>query len=142
MTYLEILTKMGRLTRNSLKPYMAFSDPRVKPILLLYGGVLFLHGILDPGISYIGIEVLGRGWEGNSIMRIPMQQGIGTFLLAHIPLYVGILVAYFMTITLIRKESKQGRNSVYRLALFTLSLLIIWGVWLNVRNILVLINAG
>lgn len=121
---------------------MAFSDPRVKPILLLYGGVLFLHGILDPGISYIGIEVLGRGWEGNSIMRIPMQQGIGTFLLAHIPLYVGILVAYFMTITLIRKESKQGRNSVYRLALFTLSLLIIWGVWLNVRNILVLINAG
>lgn len=142
MVDLKILAKMSRLTWDSLRKSIAVSDHRVKSILLLYLGVLFLHGILDPGISYIGIEVLGRGWEGNPIMRIPMQQGIGPFLLAHIPLYIGLFVAYVTTVTLIRKDSKQGGNSVYYLALVILSLLIIWGIWLNVRNIIVLINAG
>lgn len=136
----EIVSKVIRRIWDSLSKLVEIPDQRMKPIALLYLGVFFLHGVLDPAISYVGIEILGRGWEGNPVMRIPMQHGIGTFLFAHIPLYIGLLVAYSATVKLIQKESNQGKNSVYYLALVFLSLIAVWGILLNVWNIISLMN--
>jgi len=69
-----------------------------------------------------------------------MQRGIFSFILIHIPLYLGLLVAYSATIHFMRKEFSDGKQTVYYLAIFGLIILIGWGLWLNVRNLLVLLG--
>lgn len=117
-----------------------FSDNRVKTIAILYFCTWLLHGVLDPGISYIGVEIFEMGYEGNPIMRVPMRQGLGMFILIHIPLYIGLFLAYVITVDLMKTEFEQGKSSTYLLALVGLSLLIGWGIWLNLNNIVVLSN--
>jgi hypothetical protein len=82
------------------------------------------------------------GYEGNPIMRVPMRQGLGMFLLIHIPLYLGLFIAYVTTVDLMKTELERGKKSTYRLALVGLTLLIGWGIWLNLTNIATLLNSA
>jgi hypothetical protein len=117
-----------------------FSDRRLRQIGVLYLLIGLLHGLLDPGISYFAIEILGIGREANPLMRFPMQKGILPFVLAHIPLYTGLLMGYFSTIHLLKKEKNKEGNTVYQLAVIGLTLLIGWGIWINLRNVIVLLS--
>jgi len=131
---------MGQYARSLISQCANFSDSRIKSVAILYFFIWFLHGVLDPGISYIGIEVLELGSEGNPIMRVPMQQGLGVFVLIHIPFYFGLLAAYVTTVALIKPEFERGEDSTYKLALIGLLLLTGWGIWLNLNNIVTLVN--
>lgn len=122
----------------SIVDLIDLSDGRIKTIAILYFTVGILHGLLDPGISYLGIEVLGKGWEANPIMRASMQKGLAFFVLIHIPLYLGLFIAYLFTIFLVKREFRKGDKTVYYLTISGLMILIGWGLWLNFRNILVL----
>ncbi|RLM57007.1 hypothetical protein DVK02_04190 [Halobellus sp. Atlit-31R] len=114
------------------------TNGRIRRVTVLYCAVGLLHGVLDPGISYVGVEVFEQGWEANPMMRVPMQDGLVTFTLVHIPLYLALLGSYLVTVELLDREPQNGTTAVYRLTLVGLLLLTGWGVWLNVRNLLVL----
>lgn len=131
-----------KLVVNRAKITFEFPDERVKIIGFLYLIVWLLHVVLDPGISYVAVELLGKGWETNPLMRVPMQHGLLTFSLIQVPLYLGILIAYVATVYLMKREFERGKSTVYHLAIVGLSIFIIWGLWLNVRNILVLIEVS
>lgn len=143
MRSLEIISRTRGYATRLIEQSTDFSDSRIKNVAILYCVIWLLHGVLDPGISYIGIEVFELGYEGNPIMRIPMQQGLGVFILVHIPLYVGLFIAYVTTVDLIKTEFERGKSTTYRLALAGLTLLIGWGIWLNLSNVVgMLYSAG
>jgi hypothetical protein len=127
---------MRQYIAQLIKESSDFSDNRIKIVAVLYICTWFLHGVLDPGISYISIEVLELGYEANAIMRVPMQHGFGIFILFHIPLYLGLFIAYVTTIDLMNAEFELGKSSTYRLAIVGLLLLVGWGIWLNLNNIM------
>ena len=140
MSHCALLSKIVRLIWAHITAPFDFSDYRVRRLTYLYLTVTCLHGVLDPAISYLGIEVFARGWEANPLLRVPMQRGPVLFILVHIPLYLVLLVSYVMTIELLRRELQNGTDTVYYLALVGLTLLCGWGVWLNLRNLMVLVH--
>ena len=142
MCSLVIIYRARRCTTRLIEQSTDFSDNRIKAVAILYILTWFLHGVLDPGISYISIEIFEMGYEGNPIMRVPMQQGIGVFILIHIPLYLGVFIAYVTTVGLMKTEFERGKSSTYHLALIGLLLLIGWGIWLNLNNIVTLVNSA
>jgi len=138
----ELVCRTKNYIKQLIKQSIDFSDDRIKIIAILYFCTWFLHGVLDPGISYIGIEVFEMGYEGNPIMRVPMRQGLGVFIIIHIPLSLGLFIAYLTTVDLMKTEFERGKNSTYQLALVGLLLLIGWGIWLNLNNIVILLNSA
>jgi len=88
MPDITIIARVSESLRESLIQSVDFSDQRIKIVAILYTTAGFLHGVADPGISYIGIEILDQAYEANPIMRVPMQRGLGIFILVHIPLYI------------------------------------------------------
>lgn len=142
MRSLESISRARRYATWLIERSTDFSDSRIQTIAIFYCAIWFLHGVLDPGISYIGIEVFELGYEGNPIMRIPMQQGLGVFILIHIPLYLGLFIAYLTTVDLIKTEFERGKSSTYRLALVCLTLLTGWGIWLNLNNVVTMLHSA
>lgn len=142
MCGLKIVSKTAQYISRLIQQSTDLSDDRIKIVAILYFFIWFLHGVLDPGISYIGIEIFEMGYEGNPIMRVPMREGLGVFILIHIPLYLGVFIAYVTTVDLMKREFEQGKSSTYQLALVGLLLLIGWGIWLNLNNIVALVNSA
>lgn len=136
-----IIARVSNSLQESLNQSMDFSDQRIKLVAILYVTAGFLHGVVDPGISYVGIEILERAYEANPIMRVPMQRGPGAFILIHIPLYIFIGVAHVLTVEFMTTDFERGKQSTYYAALTGLSLIIGWGLWLNIWNIAVLLTA-
>lgn len=128
--------------RELIKQSADFSDRRIKTVAVLYVIAGFLHGVVDPGVSYIGVEVLDRAYEANPIMRAPMRQGLVALILIHIPLYFAVAVAHILTVEFMKIEFNQGKQSTYYAALIGLSLIIGWGLCLNIWNIAVLLMAS
>lgn len=139
MPNLTIIARISESLRDSLIQSVDFSDQRIKTVAILYTTAGFLHGVVDPGLSYIGIEILDQAYEANPIMRAPMQQGLGVFILIHIPLYIFVGTAHVLTIDFMTTEFEQGKQLTYYTALTGLSLIIGWGLWLNIWNIAVLL---
>lgn len=139
---LRSMTQMKHTIQRSIERSTDFSDQRIKRIATLYLTAGFLHGVVDPSISYIGIELLNWTYEANPIMRAPMEQGLGVFILIHIPLYFGVGIAHILTVELMTIDFKQGKQSTYYAALIGLSLIIMWGLLLNIWNIAVLLAAS
>ena len=140
MSRFALLSKFVRPVWTYITAPFDFSDYRFRRLTYLYLIVTWLHGVLDPAISYIGIEIFALGWEANPLMRLPMQSGPVMFLLVHIPLYLVLLLAYVMMIELLNRELQNGTDTVYHLAFGGLILLSVWGVWLNIRNLLILVS--
>ena len=63
--------------RELIKQSTDFSDRRIKTVAVLYVIAGFLHGVVDPGVSYIGVEVLDRAYEANPIMSPDATRACG-----------------------------------------------------------------
>jgi hypothetical protein len=141
MTDRSPIARASTSLRESLTRSLDVSDRRIKLVGILYATVGVLHGVVDPGISYIGIEILARASEANPSMRGSMQRGLGVFVLTHLPLYLFVGVAHVLTVEFMTTEFNHGTQSTYYAAVTGLSLVVSWGVCLNLWNIAVLLTA-
>jgi hypothetical protein len=114
------------------------SDHRIRTIAALYFAVGMLHGVFDPAISYLGVEVFGVVTEANPLIRSSIRRGLSVFVLIHLLLYLFIGVAYVLTVQLMIIEFERGIHSTYYAAVIGLALFIAWGTWLNVRNAIII----
>lgn len=135
-----LLTKFSRFFGIEANQLVNFTDQRIRVIFYLYILVAALHGVVDPGISYIGIEILGIGEEANPLLRTAMDQGLVQFTLIHIPLYAILLFSYVVTIVLLQQNVQNDSDTIYNFVSVGLIALVAWGVWINIRNLLVLIQ--
>jgi len=133
-------TKFSRFLSIEANQLVNFTNQRIRVTFYLYILVTVLHGVLDPGISYIGIEILGIGEEANPLLRAAVDQGLVEFMLIHIPLYAILLFAYVVTIVLLQQNVQNNSDTIYNFVSVGLMALIAWGVWINIRNLLVLIQ--
>lgn len=103
------------------------SDYRVRHFWLLACLALVLHGILDPGLSYLAVVVLDAGVETNPWLATLFTQGPLPLFISHLPLFVlcgGFCYAYTR---LFQIASAPVANQLYYIALAAWTGIILWG---------------
>lgn len=103
------------------------SDYRIRHFWLLASLALFLHGVLDPGLSYLAVVVLESGVETNPWLATLFTQGLLPLIISHVPLYVlcgGFCYAYTR---LFQIASTPVANQLYYIALAAWAAIILWG---------------
>lgn len=96
--------------------------------------VFSLHGVLDPAITYLAVEVLQVGVEANPFLRRQLAGGPWQLAIAHVLLGVFFAATCWGVITLMRRGTAEEAADAYRLARLFLFGMILWGVGLICWN--------
>lgn len=117
-----------------------FADYRLQRFWIAGLVAMFFHAVADPFVTYFTVNVYGVGMETNPWLSSLLEDGWQSFLLAHIPLYLMIL-AFFIAFTwLFSLASESEKQQIYRLAMGLWLLIILWGTFVVVNNIWVLLT--
>lgn len=122
---------------DSVSPESA-EKRRLKHLLILWIGAFFFHAVADPVVTYIAVTLLEAGVETNPFIRGWLNQGIGMFILIHIPLFILAVVGWMILRWLIKRELKQEQRSVYHLSVIVLVVINLWGAILVLNNLWVI----
>jgi hypothetical protein len=122
---------------DSVSPESA-KKRRLKHLLILWIGAFFFHAVADPVVTYIAVTLLEAGVETNPFIRGWLNQGIGMFVLIHIPLFILGVVGWMILRWLIKQELKQEQKSVYYLSVIALVVINLWGAILVLNNLWVI----
>lgn len=117
----------------------ALADWRVRRFWGLGLLAVFLHGVLDPLVTYLVVTVREAGTEANPFLAGHLDSGLGGLILVHVPLYVlafGVLLAFTW---LFARASSAEVDRLYRGSLVIWGLIILWGLILVGNNLWVLI---
>jgi len=126
--------------RNALAPTWTetLGDYRVRRFWTLGLIAMFLHGVADPAITYLIVDVYDVGTEANPWLAAHLSAGAAQFALIHIPLYV-VALSVFVTFTwLFHRGSDAERARIHSIAVVLWTLIILWGVVIVGNNLLVL----
>jgi hypothetical protein len=129
------------MKRQSLpegKPFATSLPARINQVKTLWFCTFFLHAILDPFITYLSIGVLGIGYESNPFLREWLNEGIGPFVLIHIPLLVIAIVGFLILRWFLSHGDESEQTQVYYLSVLILGGAIIWGGLVVINNLWVL----
>jgi len=117
-----------------------FADYRLQRFWIAGLVAIFLHAVADPFVTYFAVNVYGVGIETNPWLSGYLENGWQSFFLAHIPLYV-LILAFFIAFTwLYSFGSESEKQQTYRLAMALWLLIILWGAFVVVNNIWVLLT--
>ena len=115
-------------------------DRRVRRIWALGLLALLIHGLIDPVISYLAIQVFDVADELNPLMAPYFEGSIVDLLLIHIPLFLITITGLILLTWLFSLGTDSQKQQVYRLALAVFSLMILWGLVVVVNNLIVLLQ--
>lgn len=121
-------------------PALIWPVSRAGRIWRLAAIVFLFHGILDPAVTYLAVEVLNIGVEANPFIRRQLAGGPWQLLVAHLPLGIFFAGICWGVIALIQSATAEEAASAYRLARLILCGMILWGVALVCWNCLVLLQ--
>ena len=117
---------------------MITSKQRIRQVSALWCCAFFLHAIADPAVTYIAVVVLDVGTEVNPLLQVWLQHGLRSFVLIHVPLYALGIGGFVILRWLFQQADGREQQRVYRLSLFVLTGLSIWGVVLVANNLWVI----
>jgi hypothetical protein len=123
---------------SNFNPLAGTLPDRLRHLKLLWICAFLLHAVLDPLITYISIRVLDTGYESNAFMRVWLNDGIGSFLLIHIPLFLYGVVGFLLLRWLLKLGNESQQAQVYYLSVGILGGAIIWGGVVVINNMWVL----
>jgi hypothetical protein len=115
-------------------------DYRIKRFWRLGLIAVFLHGVADPVVTYLIVNVYDVGREANPWLATHLEAGGTSFLLIHVPLYVMIFGIFAAFTWLFHRGSGTEKEQIYKISLTLWSLIILWGALLVANNLLVLVN--
>lgn len=72
--------------------------PQLTRLWWLFTVALLIHGVIDPGLTFVLITSTDLVRELNPLIRWGLNEGIGMLVLLHLPLYV-VAIAIFAGIT-------------------------------------------
>ena len=113
-------------------------DHKLRRVYLLLGITWLLHAVGDPVVTFLAVNVFEVAVEANPLFRGVLDQGAVPFALAHVPLFVGGLLALMMFTILFDRAEGGERMRLYWFTLGGFSILILWGIALVTWNLLVL----
>lgn len=125
-------------TRSAIRD--SFADRRVRWFWIFGLVALFLHGVVDPLVTYLAVNVYGVGIETNSLLAGYLGQGVGAFVVIHLPFYViglGVLLAFTWLFSI---ASPSEMDQVFKFSILAWSFIILWGVLIVWNNLLVLVG--
>ena len=89
--------------------------------------VFLFHGILDPAVTYLAVEVLHVGIEANPFIRQQLAGGPWQLVVAHLPLGIFFAGICWGVIRLMQSGTAEEAANAYRLAHLILCGMILWG---------------
>lgn len=110
-------------------------DTQIRNLGLLFGTVLLLHGLLDPLLTYVIVQVFDVGSELNPILRGGLERGLLPFVLVHVPLFLGASLLFWLVTRLMRRGTAQERTFIYTVGVLVLLAMILWGVAILLWNL-------
>jgi len=113
-------------------------DHRVKHIWALGLTALAIHGLADPAVSYLAINVFEIASEANPLLAPHFQGGLDGLLLIHIPLFMIAIVGIWSLTWLFSMGTESQKHQVHRLSVGLWSLIILWGLVVVANNLFVL----
>lgn len=113
-------------------------ENQVRRTTILYGVAGFLHGVLDPAITYIIINKQ-IGHETNPFLRSVFKQSLLDVFIKHLPLFVILLVCFVILLYLFNISEGSEREQLYWISQSVLTVCIIWGVALVGWNLYILL---
>ncbi|EMA19726.1 hypothetical protein G9463_22900 [Haloarcula sp. JP-Z28] len=117
-----------------------FADYRLQRFWIAGLVAIFLHAVADPLVTYFAVNVYGVGIETNPWLSGYLQQGWQSFLLAHIPLYLMIFAFFISFSWLFSLGSESEKQQIYTLSMVLWLLITLWGIFIVVNNIWVLLT--
>lgn len=116
------------------------TDDRIQRFWVLAVIAGFLHGVADPFVTYLIVNVYAVGTEANPWLATYLQSGAVKFILIHIPLYIVIFGVSAAFTWLFHYGSDTERAQIYTIARIFWSLAILWGVLIVGNNLFVLVD--
>jgi hypothetical protein len=117
-----------------------FEDRRVRRFWHLGLVALVLHGLADPLLTYFAVVYYGVATELNPFIAAPLQQGAGTFVAVHIPLYILFFALMGGYTWLFSRASPAEVERLYRFSLIGWAVIILWGAVLVGYNLLIFLR--
>lgn len=117
------------------------TDYRIKHFWMFGLIAVFLHGVADPFVTYLTVNVQGVGTEANPWLATQLQSGMVDFILVHIPLYVMIFGIFVGFTWLFHRGSDSEREQIYKLSLVLWLLIILWGIVIVSNNMYFLMDS-
>lgn len=99
---------------------------------------LFIHGVVDPFVTYLTVVTFGVGRETNPRLIGPLGDGPVTFVGSHLPLFLVSIAVLCAFTWLFSRASPSETERAYRLSRVVWGLLILWGLLLVANNLWVL----
>lgn len=115
-------------------------DDRLRRIWLLFGLVLFLHGVVDPAVTYLIVRVIGIGIEANPILRGSLESGPVVLVTTLLPLLLLVVGCLGAITVLFRRADETEQEQIFKLSIVVLTMSILWGIGLLVWNLWVLVR--
>jgi len=113
-------------------------DERLSHLWLLYVVGFILHGVADPLITHLIVNVFNVGVELNPLVRPSLQEGAVSFALAYVPLYIIAAAGLVALSALYHRASDADQIKIYRISRVILHLVIVWGALIVTWNLWVL----
>lgn len=117
----------------------SLSHGRFQLITGLWVGASLLHIVADPVTTYTAVVLVEAGIEANPVLRGWVQQGPVAFVLVHIPLIVASIVGWAALLLLLDRSTPRETTQVFYISIVALSGIILWGVFLLVNNLRVIL---
>lgn len=117
-----------------------FEDQRVRRFWVFSIVAFFLHGFVDPFVTYLAVNIYNVGVEANPLLAGPLNQGLSAFIVIHIPLYLGFFAFLCAFTWLFSRASPSETAQVYKISRIVWVGIIIWGLVIVGNNVLVLIQ--
>lgn len=113
---------------------------RLRRLSVLFGTAIFLHGVADPAVTYVSINLFNVGYETNPFIRQGLQAGALGFFILHLPLYIITIGAFAGISWLIKIADGPTQTRLYYFSLIITGGIVLWGILIVGWNLLVLIN--
>jgi hypothetical protein len=113
---------------------------QLKQILILWVCAFFFHTVADPTVTYIAVILLDAGVEANPFLQQWIHNGLFSFIVVHIPLYVTGFLGFLILRWLFKQGADHEQMRIYYLSIIVLSAINLWGVLLVFNNLWVILS--
>lgn len=113
-------------------------DDQLAHLWQLYLLAFVLHGLADPIVTHLIVNIFDVGVELNPLVRPSLRDGALSFAIAYMPLYLIAGAGLVALSTLYDRANDTDQRRIYRISTVILSLVIVWGLAIVAWNLLVL----
>jgi len=124
-----------RLINYSLATLATTEEQRIQHLSVLWCSAFIFHTILDPVTTYIVVVIFDAGTELNPLIKPWLQDGLRSFFLIHLPLYVLGICGLMILRWLFMQANDFEQLQAYYLSVFVLSGISVWGLLLVLNNL-------